>query len=120
MIGASRKVNSPVNVSLAITGVNGVSCTHLSATSRRLSFSPIYSGTTGAPISFSVVNEMLPTTNPGPYTLTLYTDNPTINLPAVQAGSSVSFAYNWLANCPGNARIGAEEASELIDCDGTE
>ena len=67
-----------------------------------------------APISFSVVNEMLPTTNPGPYTLNLYTDNPTITLSAVQSGVSSTFAYNWLAACTPSApsaRVGA--GSEL-------
>jgi sugar lactone lactonase YvrE len=98
----------------AITGVNGVSCTPLSATSRRLSFSPTYTGTTGAPISFSVVNEMLPTTSPGPYTLTLYIDNPSITLRAVQTGSSASFAYNWLSACSASARTGATEIGESL------
>jgi hypothetical protein len=99
---------------LAITGVNGVSCTALSATSRRLSFTPTYSGGTGAPISFSVVNEMLPTSSPGPYTLTLYTDNPSINLRAVQAGSTASYAYNWLASCSASARTGTTEIGETL------
>ncbi len=95
---------------LTITGVNGVSCTALSATARRLSFTPTYSGATGAPISFSVVNEMLPTSSPGPYTLTLYTDNPSINLRALQTGSSASYAYDWLAACSASARIGDSES----------
>ncbi len=98
---------------LTITGVNGASCTALSATLRRVSFSPVYGGGTGAPISFSVVNEMLPTNSPGPYTLTLYTDNPVINLRATQAGSTASHAYNWLATCSASPRIGAIESVPL-------
>ena len=42
---------------------------------------------------------MTPTTNPGPYSLDLYTDNPVVTLQAVQSGISSSFAYNWLAAC---------------------
>nr|WP_018621817.1 T9SS type A sorting domain-containing protein [Spirosoma luteum] len=99
---------------LTITGVTGASCTALSATLRRVSFSPVYGGGTGVPISFSVVNEMLPTTSPGPYTLQLYTDNPVINLRAVQSGSSASHAYNWLANCSASLRIGVKEIGESL------
>ena len=73
----------------------------VTAGERMLTFTPQYAGVTGQPISFSVVNEMLPTTSPGPYTLRLYTDNPTITLKATQTGSpsEASFAYNWLAVC---------------------
>jgi hypothetical protein len=58
---------------------------------------------------------MLPTTNPGPYTLTLYTDNPIITLKAVQSGTAgeASFSYNWLALCNGGARQGVESSSSL-------
>ncbi len=99
---------------LTITGVNGISCTPLSATARRVSFTPTYSGGTGAPISFSVVNEMLPTTSPGPYNLTLYTDNPIIQLRAMQAGISTSYAHNWMATCSASARLGATEVGESL------
>ena len=71
----------------SITGVTTVSCATVTAGERRLTFTPQYAGVTGQPISFSVVNEMLPTTSPGPYTLRLYTDNPTITLKATQTGS---------------------------------
>ncbi len=99
---------------LTITGVMQVSCTPLSATSRRVSFTPTYSGGTGAPISFSVVNEMLPTTSPGPYNLTLYTDNPIIQMRAEQAGISTWNAHNWMAACQANARMGAGEVGKSL------
>ncbi|WP_157626969.1 T9SS type A sorting domain-containing protein [Spirosoma luteum] len=93
-----------------ITGVTSVNCTAVTATERRLTFTPQYTGVSGQPISFSIINEMLPTTNPGPYTLRLYTDNPIIRLRATQSGTSgeASFNYNWLANCMGLgvARLG--------------
>ncbi|WP_020603088.1 ExeM/NucH family extracellular endonuclease [Spirosoma spitsbergense] len=106
----------PPTGTFSITGVTTVSCEVLSAGQRRVSFTPRYAGVDGSPVSFSVVNELLPTTNPGPYTLQLYTDNPTITLSAVQSGVSSSFAYNWLAACtpaaPG-ARVSGEPVSGL-------
>ncbi len=95
----THRVSSLANGSLAITGVTGLICTPDNANRYTISFSPTYSGATGDPISFSVVNEMLPTTSPGPYSLQLYTDNPIIQMRAVQAGSSASYAYNWVAAC---------------------
>ncbi|GAB3640305.1 putative Ig domain-containing protein [Spirosoma arcticum] len=101
----------------AITGVATVSCTVISAGQRQVSFTPQYAGTTGQPISFSVVNELSPTTAPGPYTLRLYTDNPVINLKATQSGTAgeVSFAYNWLTACNSGsgARVGVEPVATL-------
>ncbi len=95
----------------SITGVTTVSCTTLSAGLRSLTFNPQYAGLDGSPVSFSVANEMLPTTAPGPYTLNLYTDNPVITLKATQSGSEASFAYNWIVACnggtPGSVRVGA-------------
>ena len=109
---------APVVVSapFAITGVTTVSCATISAGQRQLSFNPQYAGTNGQPISFSVVNEMLPTTNPGPYTLKLYTDNPTITLKAVQEGTAgeASFTYNWLAACNGGSNPPANQAPTTI------
>ena len=92
----------PPSGTFSITGVTTVSCATLSAGERRVTFNPQYAGLNGAPVSFSVANEMLPTTAPGPYTLNLYTDNPVVTLQAVQSGISSSFAYNWLAACGGS------------------
>ncbi|GAB3702538.1 hypothetical protein GCM10027592_32050 [Spirosoma flavus] len=100
--------NAPVG--FAITDVQTLSCVTISANRRSLTFQPQYSNTTSEPISFSVVNEMLPTTNPGPYTLQLYTDNPVLQLRAQQGTSQASFAYNWLAACSSAARQGVVEA----------
>ena len=101
----------------AIVGVSTVNCEALSAGLRRLTFTPQYSGVSGQPISFSVVNELSPTTAPGPYTLRLYTDNPLITLKATQSGTAgeASFSYNWLAACNtgSGARLEAEPVSEL-------
>ena len=85
----------------AITAVTTVSCTTLTATKRAVTFTPQYAGLTGQPVTFSVFNEMLPTTAPGPYTLNLFIDNPTVNLQASQLGTTgiVNFSYNWLAAC---------------------
>ncbi|NDU99356.1 hypothetical protein GK108_31070, partial [Spirosoma terrae] len=80
-----------------ITSANTLSCVTVSTTERQLVFLPLYAASNGSTITFSVVNELAPTTNPGPYTLRLYTDNPTINLRAQQNGQTASFAYNWLA-----------------------
>ncbi len=92
----------PPTGTFSITGVTTVSCTTLSVGERQVTFNPRYAGLNGSPVSFSVVNEMAPTTNPGPYTLNLYTDNPVITLNAVQSGVANSFAYNWLAACGGS------------------
>ncbi|QJD81563.1 reprolysin-like metallopeptidase [Spirosoma rhododendri] len=85
----------------SITSVTTVSCTTVTAGERRLTFTPQYAGDNGSPISFSVVNELLPTTNLGPYSLRLYTDNPTVTLSAVQRGTVSTFSYNWLGECTG-------------------
>ena len=99
----------------AITGVILVSCHPISPTQRQLIFSPQYSGLSGQPISFSVTNEMMPTTNAGPYTLNMYTDNPVIMLKATQSGTAgeASFVYNWFVACGlNNARLGVSELAE--------
>ena len=93
----------PPTTDFTIAGVTQVSCETISAGQRRLTFSPQYTGLTRQSVSFSVSNELVPTTNPGPYTLNLYTDNPTITLKATQTGTATaaSFAYNWLSACSG-------------------
>jgi hypothetical protein len=100
--GATTPTPTPSSP-FAITAVTTVSCTSVAgdANRRSLTFTPQYSATTGQPISFSVTNELRPTTAPGPYTLGLYIDNPVITLKATQAGTAgeASFTYNWLANC---------------------
>ncbi|GAB3884701.1 putative Ig domain-containing protein [Spirosoma agri] len=100
-------------VPFSITGVTTVSCMTVTATQRALTYTPQYVGVNGQTITFAAVNESMPTTSPGPYTLNLYTDNPTITLQAIQAGSpptSSSFQYNWLAACGLNsARVGVAE-----------
>ncbi|WP_020607136.1 T9SS type A sorting domain-containing protein [Spirosoma spitsbergense] len=109
----------PPTGTFSITGVTTVSCATVTAGERQLTFTPRYAGLNGQPVSFSVVNEMLPTTSPGPYTLRLYTDNPTINLRATQTGtpSEASFTYNWLGVCNGGGapRLGVspEPTAEL-------
>jgi glucose/arabinose dehydrogenase len=105
--GALFKIiyTAPSPNAFAITNVTMVNCATIAAGQRRVSFSPQYEGINGQPVSFSVVNELSPTTNSGPYTLTLYTDNPSITLKAVQTGSvgEASFPYNWLAACSGGS-----------------
>jgi hypothetical protein len=114
---ASTTVSPPPTSPFSITGVSTVSCKVISAGQREVRFTPQYAGTTGQPISFSVVNELSPTTIPGPYTLRLYTDNPLITLKATQSGTAgeASFSYNWLAACHtgSGARLGTEPVSEL-------
>ncbi len=85
--------------SFAITGVNTSNCTVISATQRRVRFTPQYSGTNGSPITFAMVGQMLPTTTPGPYTLNLYLDNPAIGISAQQGNQQSSFTYRWLEAC---------------------
>ena len=97
----------PPSGPFSITGVQTISCEVLSAGQRRVTFNPQYAGLNGSPVSFSVVNELSPTTAPGPYTLNLYTDNPVISLRAVQSGVSSSFSYGWLAACNPGARLGS-------------
>ena len=87
---------------IAIVGVTTVNCLTLSAGLRQILFTPQYAGSSNEPVSFSVINELLPTTNPGPYSLKLYTDNPMITLYAQQGGSNTSFRYNWLQACATN------------------
>ena len=97
-----REATPPTDV-FSITAVTTVSCVPVAGDPNRrsLTFNPQYSGANGQPISFSVVNELRPTTAPGPYTLGVYVDKPTITLSAIQTGTAgeATFVYNWLANC---------------------
>jgi ELWxxDGT repeat protein len=112
---AACESNPPPSADFAITGVTSVNCATVSAGLRSLTFTPTYAGTNGQPVSFSVVNELSPTLNSGPYTLNLYTDNPVITLKATQTGmaTEASYAYNWLAACGQGARIGVESTATL-------
>ncbi|WP_373515581.1 choice-of-anchor Q domain-containing protein [Persicitalea sp.] len=108
---APPPVDPPVPGEFAITGVSGVSCTEVPGeAARNLTFTPTYAGTDGSPITFDVQSELVATTIPGPYTIKLYLDNPSINLRASQGGRpQVSFRYGWLAACgASSSRLGAE------------
>lgn len=98
-----------------ITGVTTIRCETLNANNRRLSFNPQYAGVTGQPISFSIVNERLPTTDPGPYTIDLNIDNPVIRLSAKQGTITAGFVYNWLAACNAPARVGVPETGQELE-----
>ena len=121
MVSRSTPPSTPPNPTgpFAITAVTTVSCSPVAGDPNRrsLTFNPRYSGANGQPISFSVVNELSPTTAPGPYTLGVYVDKPTITLSAKQSGTAgeATFVYNWLANCnTGNAqsRLAGEISTE--------
>ncbi|QJD78739.1 putative Ig domain-containing protein [Spirosoma rhododendri] len=90
---------APAGGTFAISGVTTNGCAQLTPDSRQVTFTPQYSNSDGSPISFRVVNESLPTTAPGPYSLRLYTDNPVITLEATQSGKVVTLSYNWLSAC---------------------
>ncbi|QJD79750.1 beta strand repeat-containing protein [Spirosoma rhododendri] len=98
----------------AIVGVSTVSCQVIGAGERQLTFTPQYAGVSGAPISFSVVNELRPTTEPGPYTLRLYNDNPAITLSAQQGSAVSTYRYNWLSVCNPTGRLGLGEAESVL------
>ncbi|GAB3890388.1 putative Ig domain-containing protein [Spirosoma agri] len=100
--------------SFTIANVNTINCVVVSGGERSVTFNPVYNGASGSPITFSVVNELGATTVAGPYTLRLYTDNPTITLRATQDGTQANFTYNWLAACSPNTRVGASEHSESL------
>jgi hypothetical protein len=102
-------VNAPTTATFRIEGVTTVSCETVSASQRRVSFNPRYEGLEGSSVNFSVVNEMRPTKDRGPYTLTLYTDNPVITLEAIQSETTSEFTYNWLRACTSTARLGVSE-----------
>jgi len=109
LAGNQRVVNSTIDMgayefidpaSFAITGLRGVNCQEVSATARQLTFTPIYTGTDGSPITFSVYGEMVETTEPGPYSIRLYKDNPVITMIAKQEnGAQFNYRYDWLATC---------------------
>jgi hypothetical protein len=105
---------SPTPGVFAITGVTGVRCETVSASERRLIFSPVYSGLTGAPVSFGITNEVAPTSAPGPYSVRLYTDNPVITLSAQQGSSVSTYRYEWLAVCNPAGRVGLSEAESAL------
>ena len=103
------------NLSFAIAGVTDVKCIAVTDTKRTLTFTPQYTGLTGQPVTFSVFNELVPTNSPGPYTLNLYTDNPTITLKATQIGTigEASYKFNWMAACGGARQAAIELQAEL-------
>ena len=106
------RVDHPsTDLSFAFMGVTGVSCTTGSGNQRTVKFTPQYTGVTGQSITFSVVGELLPTTNSGPYTLNMYRDNPVITLKAIQAGTpgEATYLFNWASFCPLGARLAADE-----------
>ena len=101
------------NGTFGISGVTTQNCQTLSAGLRQVTFTPQYTGVSGQPISFSVTNEMNPTTAPGPYNLKLYTDNPAVKLVAQQGTATAQYTYNWLVACSSNGRLGAEPTAAL-------
>jgi glucose/arabinose dehydrogenase len=104
----------PPSTGFALTGATTLRCETISPTLRQLTFTPQYAGLNGQPVTFSVTGEMVPTTNPGPYSLRIYIDNPRITLRAEQSGVQSSFSYNWLAACSAtNARSSAESSDIL-------
>ncbi|MFD2571789.1 putative Ig domain-containing protein [Spirosoma soli] len=115
-VGVSVTVAEPSSQTgpFSITGVQPLSCVGVGPGQRQVSFSPQYAGVTGEPISFSVVNELLPTQQAGPYSLRLYTDNPVITLSAQQGSQVVSYAYHWLAGCQAPARLGSSASADAV------
>jgi hypothetical protein len=115
-VTGSEVVTPPAG--FAISGVTTVSCVVVDVArgQRQVTFVPQYSGLTGQPVSFSVVNELVSTQAAGPYTLRLYSDNPVITLVAQQGGVSSTFSYNWLSACgsrQGRVGVLAEAALQV-------
>ncbi|WP_461098643.1 hypothetical protein [Spirosoma luteolum] len=82
---------------------------------RQVSFTPQYAGDQGTPILFEIVNELAPTTAPGPYAIKLYADNPTVIMRVTQNGQTTQFTYNWLGACLSKSgRIGVAESREPL------
>lgn len=107
--------SSTITQPFAITGVTTVSCTAVSTSQWTVTFTPLYTGLNGQPVSFSVVGLLPPTTAPGPYTLNLVSKQPSITLRARQNGTAeeASFTYDWLAACTaGSARLTASRDDE--------
>ncbi|WP_461097884.1 T9SS type A sorting domain-containing protein [Spirosoma luteolum] len=92
-------------------GITGVTCTVGDGNQRRITFTPQYTGVSGQPITFWVANELVPTTAAGPYTMSVYRDNPVVTLKATQAGTpgEATYAFNWVSSCPLGARRAADE-----------
>ncbi len=106
---------APVGGNFAISGVTTNGCAQLTPNSRQVTFTPQYSNSDGSAISFRTINESVPTTAPGPYSLRLYTDNPVVTLEATQSGKVSTFSYNWLSFCnSSSSRIGVAEQRETM------
>ncbi len=105
---------TPATTDFTITSVTTATCEAITATERRITFTPVYSATTSDPISFRVVNEIDATTAPGPYSVRLYTDNPVVTLRAEQGGKVADFRYEWLKVCNPNGRLGVAEATSPL------
>jgi hypothetical protein len=113
-VQSSELVTPPSD--FAIGGVTTIRCETVDAArgERRVTFTPQYTGLTGEPVSFSIVNELGATTAAGPYTLRLYSDNPVVTLVAQQGGVSSRFSYNWLSGCGSSqGRVGVLSESTM-------
>ncbi|GAB4029302.1 hypothetical protein [Spirosoma gilvum] len=96
----------------ALISVNMTGCQNLGGNQRQVTFTPQYTGLTGETIVLAMTNGYI-TTQPGPYTQTLSTDQPLLTLIAQQGGTTSSYNYNWLSAC-GGARRAAEEPSQSL------
>lgn len=104
---------TPPTQSFALVGVNTMGCQNLGGNQRRVTFTPEYVGLTGDQIVLAMTNGYI-TTQAGPYTQTLSTDQPLLTLIAQQHGTTSSFNYNWLSACGSGARGAAGEPSQSL------
>ncbi|MVM39241.1 hypothetical protein GO730_19570 [Spirosoma sp. HMF3257] len=91
---------------LASVSTNG--CQNLGGNQWQVTFTPHYTGLTGEQIVLAMTNGVI-TTQAGPYSQTLSTDQPLLTLIAQQGNTTSAYNYFWLVACTGSARQAARE-----------
>ncbi|MVM33734.1 hypothetical protein GO755_27095 [Spirosoma sp. HMF4905] len=101
---------TPPTQPFALVSVTTNGCQNLGGNQWQVTFTPQYTGLTGEPIVLAMTNGTI-TTQAGPYSQTLSTNEPLLTLIAQQGNTTSAYNYFWLAACTGGARQGASEVS---------
>ncbi|GAB3953389.1 hypothetical protein GCM10028805_37010 [Spirosoma harenae] len=92
----------------ALVSVTTNGCQSLGRNQWQVTFTPQYTGLTGDQLVLAMTNGTI-TTQAGPYSPTLSTDQPLLTLIAQQGGTTSVYNYNWLSACNAGARRAAIE-----------
>ncbi|WP_051097204.1 FG-GAP-like repeat-containing protein [Spirosoma panaciterrae] len=109
--GLTVRSTAPVTQPFALVSVSTQGCQNLGGTQRRVTFLPQYTGLTGEGIVLAMTNGYI-TSQAGPYSQVLSTDQPLLTLIARQGSVTSVYNYNWVSACSGGGRVGALDAGD--------